>query len=148
METILFCGIQATGKTSFYRDNFLKTHIRVSLDMLNTRNKEEKFIELCFLTGQRFVIDNTNPSREDRSNYISLAKRHKFKVIGYYFQSKIEDAIARNNGRSGKEQISVIGIKGTYNQLEIPSYEEGYDELYYVELKENSFVIKRWENEI
>jgi predicted kinase len=148
METILFCGIQATGKTSFYKDNFLKTHIRISMDMLNTRNKEGKFVELCLSTGQPFVVDNTNPSKEDRSRYIALAKAYRFKVIGYYFQSKIEDAIVRNNTRSGKEQIPVIGIKGTYNQLELPSYAEGFDDLYYVELKENSFVIKRWENEI
>lgn len=148
MEMILFCGIQATGKTSFYREQFLKTHIRVSLDMLNTRYREGKFVETCLLTGQPFVVDNTNPIREARRNYIGEAKHHKFKVRGYYFQSKIEEAIERNSKRNGTEFIPVAGIRGTYNRLELPSYEEGFDELYYVELKENLFVVKPWENEV
>ena len=46
MEVIIFCGIQASGKTTFYKDFFLKSHIRISLDQLRTRNKEEKFIQL------------------------------------------------------------------------------------------------------
>ncbi|HEV7348839.1 hypothetical protein [Telluribacter sp.] len=50
MQAIIFCGLQATGKTTFYRDHFLKTHIRISLDMLNTRNKETQFMEVCLRT--------------------------------------------------------------------------------------------------
>jgi len=69
METILFCGIQATGKTTFFKEKFFKTHIRISLDQLNTRNKEWKFIDTCFATQQRFVVDNTNPTKEDRLKY-------------------------------------------------------------------------------
>src|SRR5687768_2528674 len=102
MEAIIFCGIQATGKTSFFKDKFFKTHIRISMDLLNTRNKELKFLETCLSTQQPFVVDNTNPGKEDRARYISIAREFKFKVIGYYFQSKIEDALARNSSRQGK----------------------------------------------
>jgi len=45
MEAIIFCGIQATGKTTFFKERFFKTHMRISLDQLNTRNKELRFIE-------------------------------------------------------------------------------------------------------
>ncbi|HEX6427542.1 MAG TPA: ATP-binding protein, partial [Niastella sp.] len=74
METIIFCGIQATGKTTFFKEKFFKTHIRISLDQLNTRNKEQKFIETCILTQHPFVVDNTNPTKEEREKYISVAK--------------------------------------------------------------------------
>lgn len=122
--------------------------MRISIDLLNTRNKEQKFLETCFSVQQPFVIDNTNPTKLERGKYIKQAKENKYKVIGYYFQSKIEDSIDRNNARIGKEKIPEIGIKGTFNKLEIPSVNEGFDELYYVEIKDDKFVIKDWQNEI
>lgn len=148
MEAIIFCGIQATGKTTFFKENFFKSHIRISLDQLNTRNKEQKFIETCISTQQPFVVDNTNPSKEDRAKYIAISKANKFKVVGYYFQSKLNEAISRNSQRVGKENIPEIGIKGTYSKLELPSFEEGFDELYYVEIENNIFTIKDWINEV
>jgi len=41
MELIIFIGIQATGKSEFYKRRFYNTHIRINLDMLKTRNKEK-----------------------------------------------------------------------------------------------------------
>ncbi len=148
MEVIIFCGIQATGKTTFFKENFFKTHIRISLDQLNTRNKEQKFIETCIQTQQPFVVDNTNPTKEERAKYISIAKAHKFKVVGYYFESKLSQSLERNSQRAGKDNIPEIGIRGTFNKLQLPCYEEGFDKLYYVEAKNNKFNIKEWTNEI
>ncbi len=148
MEAIIFCGIQATGKTTFFKERFFKTHIRISLDLLNTRNKELRFIETCINTSQSFVVDNTNPSLEERAKYITIAKANKFKVIGYYFQSKLVEAIVRNNQRSGKEKIPEIGIKGTFKKLSLPTFNEGFDELYYVTAENNEFTIKPWSDEI
>jgi predicted kinase len=148
MEMILFCGIQATGKTTFFKEYFFKTHMRISMDQLNTRNKEQKFIETCLSIQQPFVVDNTNPTKEDRERYISIAKSNKFKVVGYYFQSKLGESINRNNQRTGKENIPEVGIKGTFSKLEIPGFEEGFDELYYVQIENNTFKINHWANEI
>jgi predicted kinase len=148
MEAIIFCGIQATGKTTFFKEHFFKTHIRLSLDQLKTRNREQKFFNLCIETQQPFVIDNTNPTKLDREKYILRAKERGFKIIGYYFQSKVSDALERNSKRQGKENIPNVGIKGTFNKLEIPKFEEGFDELFYVEILNDGFVIKEWTNEI
>lgn len=115
------------------------------MDQLNTRNKENSFLKTCLKTQQRFVVDNTNPSREERGKYIEAAKAKKFKVIGYYFRSGIEKAIERNALREGKENIPEKGIRGTLNRLEIPSKEEGFDELYSVEIEGDDFVIRDWE---
>lgn len=148
METVIFCGIQATGKTTFYKEHFFKTHVRIALDQLNTRTKEQRFIDTCLATQQRYVVDNTNPTKEDRKKYISEAKAKRFKVIGYYFQSRINEALYRNSQRFGKEKIPEVGIKGTLNKLEIPTLDEGFDELYFVEIENNAFKVKEWENEI
>ena len=148
MEAVIFCGLQATGKTTFFKEKFFKTHIRISLDQLNTRNKELRFIETCILTFHPFVIDNTNPSQQERAKYIAIAKANKFKVTGYYFQSKLADALERNRQRSAEENIPEIGIRGTFKRLNLPSLEEGFDELYYVTVENNTFTVNEWSNEI
>lgn len=141
MQAIIFCGIQATGKTSFYKDRFFKTHVRLSLDLLNTRGKENIFLQTCFQTQQRFVIDNTNVTKKERQKYIGQAKNFKFAVICYYFHSTPGAAITRNKNRTGKEHVPVAGIGGTYKKLEVPDYEEGFDEIYQVEITDNGFAV-------
>lgn len=149
MEVIIFIGIQASGKSTFYKENFFKTHIRINLDMLKTRNRECIFLDACVKAKQPFVIDNTNPTVMDRKKYIDIAKLNKFNVVGYYFQSNINEAVLRNEKRKGKEHISLAGIRSTYAKLQLPQKEEGFDELYYVYInQENKFVVEEWNNEI
>lgn len=142
MEAILLIGIQATGKSTFYIERFFNSHVRISLDLLNTRNKESKIIEWCISNHQPFVIDNTNPKKTDRQKYIELAKSSKYKIIGYYFKAKISDVLERNEKRADKAKIPKPGIFGTLKKLEIPSLEEGFDELFFVEIIDNRFVVK------
>ncbi len=147
MEIIIFCGLQASGKSTFYKEKFFNSHVRISMDLLRTRHREKSFIDLCYTTEKSFVVDNTNPSLTDRERYISEAKLRKIKVIGYYFQSKLEDSIERNGKRQGKELIPIAGIRNTYNKLELPSRKEGFDELYYVQIVDNQFKIEEWNDE-
>jgi predicted kinase len=145
---VIFIGIQATGKSTFYATTFARTHVRISLDMLRTRNRERILFDACLAAGQSFVIDNTNPTKLDRDRYIPSAKAHGFRVIGYYFSSRISDSIIRNSLRPETEKIPDAGIRGTYAKLELPVLEEGFDELLYVETHEGSFIIHPWSNEI
>lgn len=103
MEAIIFCGVQASGKSTFYKQYFFNSHLRISLDLLNTRYKESLFINMALQVQQKVVIDNTNPSRMDREKYIKIFKDKKYRVIGYYFQSHIADSIRRNKLREGKD---------------------------------------------
>ena len=149
MEAVIFIGIQATGKSSYYKERFFKSHIRINLDMLKTRTREDIFLEACLKAKQPFVVDNTNPTIEDRKKYIDKAKGANFKVIGYYFQSNIAEAIKKNETREGKEHIPLAGIKSTFAKLQLPSLDEGFDELYYVKInEENKFVVEGWKDEI
>jgi predicted kinase len=149
MQAILFVGIQAAGKSTFYQRRFFTTHLRLNLDMLKTRYRERLLLHACLEAKQPFVVDNTNPTRAERAVYISAAKAAGFHVIGYYFQIKIDDAIARNAQRSGKARIPVKGVLGTYKRLELPSYDEGFDQLFYVTINEaNEFVVQEWSDEV
>lgn len=148
MEGIIFIGIQASGKSSFYKDRFFNSHMRISMDLLNTRNKESQFIDKCIELHQRMVIDNTNPLIADRAKYISKLKEAKYKIVAYYFQSEIKESLERNRLRVGKERISDVGVLATHKKMELPSYDEGYDEIYYVSMEAGGFNVKKWEDEI
>lgn len=149
MEAVIFVGIQGAGKSTFFKERFFDTHIRVNLDMLRTRHREKLLFETCLEAKQKFVIDKTNLTLEDREKYIVNAKSFGFKVIGYYFQTNLEKAIERNNQRMGKAKIPEKGLFSSFKRLQIPKFDEGFDELFYVSInEENRFVIENWKDEI
>ena len=148
MNGVIFVGLQASGKSSFYLKNFHGTHIRLSMDMLRTRHREKILLDACLESKQKFVIDNTNPTVEGREKYIRKLKAHRFEVIGYYFQSSLDECLRRNAIREGKECIPEVGLRGTYNKLELPKYSEGFDQLYYVVMKNGGFTVEEWKDEV
>ena len=98
---------------------------------------------------QKFVVDKTNLTREDREKYIVTAKSFGFKIIGYYFQTNLEKAIERNNQREGKAKIPDKGLFSSFKRLQIPKFDEGFDELFYVSINdENNFVVEDWKDEV
>ena len=131
MEAVVFCGVQGSGKTTLYRDRFAETHVRVSMDLLRTRGREEAFLRLCVESGQRFVVDNTNPTPTDRRRYIEPAAAAGFRVIGYLVEVDRSLALARNAGRTGRARVAVSGVLGTERRLLRPTLEEGFDELWH-----------------
>jgi predicted kinase len=145
MEAIIFIGTQGAGKSTFYKKNFLNTHIRINLDMLKTRHREQIFLKACLEAKQPFVIDNTNPTLTDRNRYIVPAKANNFQVIAYYFDTKFEKCKQRNSQRSEKEIVPLVGLLGTYKKLTLPNWEEGFDKIYSV--IDNNF-IEEWNREI
>lgn len=101
----------------------------------------------CLEAKQSFVIDNTNPTVEDRAKYIKAAREKRFRVVGYYFSTKLQDAFERNKQRRDKVSIPETAIRITHSRLQLPSLDEGFDELYYVYInEENKFVIEGWKD--
>ena len=149
MEAVIFVGLQASGKSTFYQERFFRTHLRINLDMLKTRHRERKLLQVCIETQQPFVIDNTNPTREERAVYMTAAKQAGFRIIAYIFSSRIEDCKRRNALRSVDQQIPLIGMLGTAGRMQIPTRDEGYDARYYVQLQESTgFVVEAWRDEV
>lgn len=140
---LLFIGIQASGKSTFYRQRFFDTHMRISLDLLKTRHRETRFLDACLSTQQRFVVDNTNPSREERARYIAAARQARFRVIGYFFEPDPSASEQRNAQRDKKQLVPPVGLFGTLKRLQRPSMEEGFDELYLVRALEGRFEVMR-----
>ncbi|MBQ6696523.1 MAG: AAA family ATPase [Lachnospiraceae bacterium] len=145
-KMILFIGIQASGKSSFYR-KYLSDYEHISLDVLNTRNKERLAIEECIAKGKSFVIDNTNPTKADRKRYFDRIAGKDYQAVGYFFRSVISESIERNEQRTGKQYVPRCAIAATSNKLEMPTFEEGFTELYYVYMKDGDFVVEEWREE-
>ncbi|TWU49281.1 bifunctional polynucleotide phosphatase/kinase family protein [Rubripirellula reticaptiva] len=146
MEAVVFAGLQGSGKSSFFKERFFATHVRISLDLLRTRNRENRIFEVCLETQQKFVIDNTNPTCDERVKYIGKSRDSGFQVIGYYFRSKVDDCLRRNEGRA--DRVPEVAILSTAKKLELPRLEEGFDELWYVRIEDNGFVVEEWKNEV
>ncbi len=143
MDVVLLIGIQASGKSTFFRERFFDTHVRLNLDMLRTRHRERLLFDACLQAKQSLVIDNTNASTAERAAYIGPARAAGFRVVGYYFRSVVAESVPRNAARTGAARIPERGIMGTAARLEQPSLDEGFDELYYVRL-EDGFVVEPW----
>jgi predicted kinase len=142
MEAIILVGVQGSGKTTFYRQHFFDTHVRINLDMLRTRHREKLLLDACLAAKQPFVVDNTNPSPADRARYIGLAREAGFRVVAYFLDSTLREAIQRNNKRAGKQKIPVPAVAGTFRKLQPPTLDEGFDVVYRVAISpEGAFVV-------
>jgi predicted kinase len=130
MEAVVLCGVQGSGKTTLYVERFVETHVRVSLDVVRTRAREEAFVRLCLDRRQRFVVDNTNATPAERARYVQPARAAGFRVVGYLVEVDAADALARNARRVGRERVPDSGVVGTSRRLQRPTLEEGFDELW------------------
>jgi len=145
MEAIILVGIQASGKTTFFRRRFARTHVRISLDAVKTRHRERQLIEACLRARRPFVVDNTNVLAADRAAYIAVARAANFCVIGYYFRPNLRRALKWNTLRQRREIIPIPGVIGAFKKMEPPTPAEGFDQLYMVDVEfDQEFVVAEW----
>ena len=145
---VILMGLQGSGKSTFFAREFAdKGFEHISLDILKTRRKEAEVLQDCIDNNKDCVIDNTNPTKADRSRYIVPGKHCDFRVVGYFLQSKLGDCLERNERRERK--VPKKGILATFNKIETPSLQEGFDELNFVCIENGEFKISKWiEDEI
>ena len=141
---VLLIGIPGSGKSTFFEKKLAADHVRVNLDTLKTRNREAHLIDTCFEEGNSFCVDNTNLTRAERAKYIAKAKACRWRVIGYFMQSVVKDCIARNELRTGNTRLPAKAVAAMSNRMELPARDEGFDELYFVEIKDRDYVISEW----
>src|SRR5260370_3461734 len=103
MEMVIFIGLQASGKSTFFRTYFAATHEHISKDRLrNIKHpgmRQAQLIEEALQKGCSVVIDNTNPTVEDCKPLIRLGRLYGAETTGYYFQAQIRQFVYRNRLR-------------------------------------------------
>jgi len=133
VEVIIFVGLQAAGKSTYYHTHLAATHVHVSKDrMKNARNRDARQNEMiieALSSGRSVVVDNTNPTPFVRAPVIALARRFGARVVAYHFETEVKDAVARNRLREGRARVPDIAIYRTSKQLVPPSFAEGFDEV-------------------
>ena len=142
MDLVIFVGLQASGKSTFFRERFAATHAHVSKDLFrnnkNPNRRQTQLIEAALEQGSSVVVDNTNPTVEDRLTLIELGNKFGARIIAYYFESEVRRCIGRNRRRLGKERVPDVAIFATAKKLVAPSYSEGFDELFRVRITDGS----------
>jgi predicted kinase len=146
VELVVFVGLQASGKSTFFHERFAQTHQHVSKDHFqhnrNKNRRQEHLLRAALSAGRSVVVDNTNPTLEDRRPLVRLGHEYGAKVIGYFFEESVRECIRRNEMREGKARVPDVAIYSTAKKLVAPSIEEGFDELLCVRLNDSAFEVR------
>ena len=145
MELVVFVGLQASGKSTFFRGRFAATHEHVSKDLFrNNRNRNRRqgqLVEAALRAGRPVVVDNTNPTVGDRRPLVELGRWFGARIVGYHFDSNVRDCLARNARREGRARVPDVAVFATAKRLVPPSHDEGFDELYRVRPEGDGFKV-------
>ncbi|MDJ0702403.1 MAG: ATP-binding protein [Leptolyngbyaceae cyanobacterium MO_188.B28] len=152
MEMVILIGLQASGKSTFFRTYFANSHELISKDLMRNNKRpsrrQAQLLTAALEAGRSVVVDNTNPTLEDREALIKLGRQYKAKIIGYYFDSTLQDCLNRNQQRTGKAKVLDVGLYATLKKLTPPDYSEGFLQLFQVAIAPHgAFNIQPWEVE-
>jgi predicted kinase len=106
VELVILVGLQASGKSTFFRERFAATHEHVSKDLFrNNRNRnrrQRELVEAALGAGCPVVVDNTNPTVQERRLLIELGRQFGARIIGYSFESGCVSALRATHAARGR----------------------------------------------
>ena len=135
-EVVILIGFQGAGKSTFRAQRFDGTHVLVSKDLLRNNRRPERrqqrLISEALAAGKAVVVDNTNPSVEERASTIDTARLFGARVVGYFFDSPLPECATRNQARADEARVPDVGLFATAKRFVRPSRQEGFEELFTV----------------
>lgn len=148
-DLAILMGLQASGKSSFYRRHLAATHVLVSKDLLRNNRRparrQAQLISEALAGGRSVAVDNTNATVDLRRELIELGRAHRASLSGYFLEATLSDCMERNSSRSGKSRVPDVGLFSVVKVLTEPSYDEGFDQLFRVRMDPTfEFSIAPW----
>lgn len=143
---VLLIGPQASGKSSFLKERFADTHLRLNLDMLRTRHRERLLFEAVLASKTPCVIDNCNLTAAERARYLLPAKAARFRVGAYLMTGAVDEWLKRNRER-GAAAVPDRALFAAAKKLEPPRRGEGLDDLFNVHARSGVFDVEALHDE-
>ena len=130
-ELVVMVGGQASGKSTWVARHLAGTHAVVSKDHWpNARRREarqQRLVEQLLADRERVVVDNTNPTPDDRAPLIAAARRAGVPVRAVWLDTPLPVCLERNQARQGRARVPLVGMLSTHRRLVPPDPAEGFD---------------------
>jgi len=97
--------------------------VAISKDLFphkGNNRRQEHLLHAALSAGRSVVVDNTNPTPEDRRALVRIGHEHGAKVLGYYFDASVSECLRRNEIREGKARVPDVAIYLTAKKLVAP----------------------------
>ncbi|MFD7996306.1 AAA family ATPase [Streptomyces mexicanus] len=136
-ELAVLVGLQASGKSTFYRRHLADRFELVSKDLFprGARAKQARQMRLVGQTlaaGRSVAVDNTNPSPDEWRPLVAEGHAHGAAVLAYWFPPDLPGSLCRNATRPGRGRVPDVGIHATLRRLRRPEPTDGFDAVYRV----------------
>lgn len=123
-EMIILVGKPASGKT-YFTHKYYSSYIHINMDTLKTKNKCIKTTIYAIKNLKNVIIDNTNPTKLSRKQYIDLAKKFNYHIKIYIFDFSLKLCKHLNNYRVSQDYKKIPNV--VYNVFN-KKYQEPTDD--------------------
>jgi len=135
-DVIVLIGLPGAGKSTFARATF-PSHEYISKDAFppgarNKQARQDAALRAALAAGRSTLVDNTNVTPADRAAIMAIAREYGARIVGYYLDVPVREAVARNERREGRAKVPKVAIFTCAKRLVPPSLAEGFDELHTV----------------
>lgn len=116
-ELVIFVGAPGSNKTTLYRQHY-SDYVHVSKDIQKTR--EMKVFFTALKENKNIVVDDTNPTKAIRAQFIEPAKNLGYSIVLVYFVRA-----GHNYNDKRVEKVPDVVYHTFFKKLEPPDNEEG-----------------------
>ena len=164
---IIVTGIPGSGKTYFIRNHkvLLKEYVHISRDEIrfqflrgedsakeNYFKYEHQVLKEFYLQINKFLYlgfdvfaDATHLTKKGRRELLDNVKGYT-KLESLFFNTPLSIALKRNKKRKGLERVPDNVIRGMYERLEEPDFDEGFETIYEIPYPKEKILIRKKED--